>query len=69
MKFEINYYFEEIEKGELFDRITQGKKEVMEIFDSSAQLIDKIELSGKQEIHTTQIQENVKIMEIGRAHV
>ena len=62
MKFEINYYFEEIEKNELFGKLTQDKKSVMEIFDTSAELINEIERSQKQEIHTTQIQENVKIM-------
>lgn len=62
MRFEIDYYFEEIEKDEVFDRLTQGKDSVMEIFDSSAELIDEIEASGKQEIHTESIQENVKIM-------
>lgn len=67
MKFEINYYFEEIEKGELFDRLTQDKNEVMEIFDSSSAVIDEIESSGKQEIHTTNIGENVKI--IGNVYI
>ena len=62
MRFEIDYYFEEIEKDELFGGLTQGKNSVMEIFDSSAELIDEIEASGKQEIHTSNIQENVKIM-------
>ena len=62
MKFEIDYYFEEIEQNELFERLTQGKKDVMEIFDSSAELIDEIQASGKQEIHTDCIEENVKIM-------
>ena len=62
MKFEVDYYFEEVEQNEMFYGLTQGKKEVMEIFDSSSELIDKIEASGKQEIHTTNIQENVKIM-------
>lgn len=62
IKFEIEYYFEEMEKGELFEILTKEKQEVMEIFDSSSALIGEIESSGKQEIHTTQIQENVKIM-------
>lgn len=62
MRFELDYYFEKIEDEEIFSRLTQGKSEVMEIFDSSSKLIDEIEASGKQEIHTTHIEENVKIM-------
>ena len=62
MNFEINYYFEEIEKGEIFERLTTGKKEVMEIFNGSSKIIGNIEEKGKQEIYTDKIQENVKIM-------
>jgi len=62
MKFEIDYYFEKIEKEEIFDRLIRDKKEVMEIFDSASKLIDEIEATGKQEIHTDKIDENVKIM-------
>ena len=62
MRFEIDYYFEKIEKDEIFGQLTEGKAEVMQIFDSSNKLIEEIEASGKQEIHTTNIQENVKIM-------
>lgn len=62
MKLEIGYYFEEIEKDEVFFKLVQEKKEAMEIFDSSSNLIDEIQESGKQEIHTTDIEENVKIM-------
>ena len=62
MNFKINYYFEDIEKEEIFFKLTEGKEEAMEIFNSSSKLIDEIEKSGKQEIHTTDIEENVKIM-------
>lgn len=67
MKFEIDYYFEEIEQNEMFYKLTQGKKKVMEIFDSGSKLIDKIEATGKQEIFTTNIHENVKI--IGNVYI
>ena len=49
MKFEIDYYFEKIEKDEIFCTLTDGKKEVMEIFNTSSEIIDKIEASGKQD--------------------
>ncbi len=61
MKFNINYYFEKIEKQEIFYTLVQDKEDALEIFDASLELIDKIEASGKQEIHTSSIQENVKI--------
>lgn len=61
MKFDMDYYFEGIEENELFYELTRGKNEAMEIFDSSAELINKIEATGKQEIHTTDIEENVII--------
>lgn len=62
MKFDIDYYFEEIEENEMFAKVTKDKKEVMEIFELSSKLIDEIEEKGKQEICTTNIQDNVKIM-------
>lgn len=62
MRFEIDYYFEEIEKGEIFEKLTTGKKDVMEIFEASSKIIDEIEEKGKQEIYTDKIEENVKIM-------
>ena len=62
MKFNIDYYFEEIKQGELFDRLTKEKKSIMEIFDSSSNLINELESKGKQEIHTDNIEENVKIL-------
>lgn len=67
MKFEINYYFEEIEKNELFAKLIQDKNNVMEIFNSSEELIEKIEKGGKQEIKTNNIHENVKI--IGNVYI
>ena len=60
MNFKINYYFEQIEKEEIFFKLTEEKEEAMEIFNSSSKIIDEIEKSGKQEIHTTDIEENVK---------
>lgn len=62
MIFDIDYYFEEIKQDELFERLTKDKESIMGIFDSSSVLIDKIEKTGKQEIHTNNIEENVKIM-------
>lgn len=62
MKFEVDYYFEEIEKEEIFHKLIQNKQDVMEIFDLSFKLTNEIELSNKQEIHTTNIDKNVKIM-------
>ena len=62
MRFDINYYFEEIEEKEMFYKVTDGKREVMEIFELSSKIIDEIQERGKQEIYTDKIQENVKIM-------
>ena len=62
MRFDINYYFEEIEENEMFSKVTNGRTEVMEIFESSSRIIDEIQEKGKQEILTDNIQENVKIM-------
>ena len=62
MKFDINYYFEEIEENEMFYNLTNGKTEVMEIFELASKVIDMINNQEKQEIHTNKIQENVKIM-------
>lgn len=67
MKFEIDYYFEEIQKDELFDKLTNGKKNVLDIFDLSAKIIDEIEKRGNQELCTTNIAENVKI--IGNVYI
>ena len=60
MKFDIDYYFEEIEENEMFFKLTNKKQNVMEIFDLSSKIIDEIETNGKQEIYTNKIQENVK---------
>ena len=65
MRFDIDYYFEETESEGIFNNLTKDKKDVMEIFDSSAKFID--ELEEKQEIHTDKIQENVKI--IGNVYI
>lgn len=42
MRFDINYYFEEIEEKEIFSKVTNGKTEVMEIFELSSKIIDEI---------------------------
>lgn len=62
MNLDINYYFEDIDKEEIFYKLTEGKKEVLDIFLLSSNLINEIENKGKQEIRTNLIQENVKIM-------
>lgn len=67
MKLEIDYYFEQIEKEEIFDKLAQNKKEALEIFNSSAELINKIQESEKQEIHTDDIDATAKIM--GNVHI
>ena len=41
MKFNINYYFEKIEKQEIFYTLVQDKEDALEIFDASLELIDK----------------------------
>jgi len=62
MRFDMGYYFEKIEEKEIFSKVTNGKHEVMEIFEFSSKVIDEIQEKGKQEIYTNNIQENVKIM-------
>ncbi len=67
MKFEVEYYFEEISKEEIFSKFVKNDTNVMNIFEESAKFINKIEETGKQEIHTTKIDENVKI--IGNVYI
>ena len=62
MRFDINYYFEKIEEGEIFSKVTNEKKEVLDIFEESSKIIDEIQKNGKQEIYTDKIQDNVKII-------
>lgn len=62
MNFDIDYYFENIDENEVFSKLTKGRKSVMEIFESWLEKIEEIKNKGKQEIHTTNIQENVKIL-------
>lgn len=62
MNFDINYYFENIDENEVFYKLTKGKNSVMEIFEPWLEKIEEIKNTGKQEIHTTNIQENVKIL-------
>lgn len=67
MRFDIDYYFEEIEEKEIFSKITVGKNETIEIFELGSKLIDEIQEKRKQEIFTNNIQENVKI--IGNVYI
>lgn len=62
MKFEFDYYFDEISKDEIFAKLVQDKKEAIEILNSSSEIINKIEASQKQEIYTSNIDETAKIM-------
>ena len=62
MNFKIDYYFTEIEKDEIFYKLTNNKKEVMEIFDASSEIINGINDKNKQEINTNKIGDNVKIV-------
>lgn len=62
MKFDVNYYFENIDENGIFSKLAREKNNVMEIFDSWLEKIEEIKKSGKQEIHATNIQENVKIL-------
>lgn len=62
MNFDIDYYFEKIEEKEIFSKITKEKQQVMNIFELSSKIINDIQETGKQEICTNNIQENVKIM-------
>lgn len=62
MNFKIDYYFDEIEKNEIFYKLTNNKKEVLEIFDESFKFIETIKEKDKQEINTSKIGENVKII-------
>lgn len=61
MNFNINYYFEDIQNNEMFNKLINDRNEVLEIFKESSKIIDNIESNGKQEIYTDNIQENVKI--------
>ena len=61
MNFNMNYYFEDIQNNEVFNKLINNKNEVLEIFKESSKIIDNIESNGKQEIYTDNIQENVKI--------
>lgn len=62
MKFDIDYYFEEIDKNEMFYSLANNKTNIMEIFDESAKIIKKVEENGKQEIYAKDIDNNVKIV-------
>ena len=50
MNFNINYYFEDIQNNEVFNKLINNKNEVLEIFKESSKIIDNIESNGKQEI-------------------
>ncbi|MCI8779031.1 MAG: hypothetical protein HFI87_07790 [Bacilli bacterium] len=62
MNFKIDYYFTEIENDEIFYKLINNKKEVLEIFDASYKFIETIKEKNKQEINTNKIGENVKII-------
>ncbi len=62
MNFKIDYYFTEIEKDEIFYNLTNNKTEVMEIFETSSEIINDINAKNRQEIHTNKIADNVKII-------
>lgn len=62
MNFEIDFYFGDIEKNEIFYKLIKDHKKVMEIFDESSSLIEDIQKKEKQEICTNLIQDNVKIL-------
>lgn len=62
MRFDNEYYFEEIETEEIFNKFIQDETNVMNIFDESSKFIKKIEESNTQEIHTDRIDETVKII-------
>ena len=61
MKFDINYYFEDINKDEIFYKMIENKDEVLQIFSEASKIIDNIEDNGKHEIYTDNIPENVQI--------
>lgn len=62
MNFKIDYYFTDIEKDEIFYKLSNNKKEALEIFDESYKFIETIKEKDKQEINTNKIGENVKII-------
>ena len=62
MKFESDYYFEEIEENEIFSKLIDKDQNVMEIFTKASEIIEEIKKQDKQNINTDKIQENVKIM-------
>lgn len=62
MNFKIDYYFDEIEKNEIFSKLINNKQEVLEIFDESFKFIETIKEKDRQEINTSKIGENVKII-------
>ena len=62
--FDLNNYFENItQDDELFVKWIGYSKSVLDIFDNATKnIINVVENSGKQDIRTTNIQENVKIL-------
>lgn len=61
MSLDIDYYFENIRNDEMFHKVTNGINNVLNIFSLSNKIIDEIENSGKQQIYTDDIDENVII--------
>lgn len=62
MNFKIDYYFTEIEKDEIFYKLTNNQNDIMEIFVESSKIINEINKKNKQEIYTNKIDDNVKII-------
>lgn len=62
MNFKIDYYFTEIEKDEIFYKLTNNQNDIMEIFVESSKIINEINEKNKQEIYTNKIDDNVKII-------
>lgn len=63
MRFDLKYYFDEIEENEILYKLSQNKEKVLDILNSTGIIIDEIDKTKKQEIKTKNIQENVKILE------
>lgn len=62
MRFDLKYYFDEIEENEILYKLSQNKEKVLEVLNSTGIIIDEINKTKKQEIKTKNIQENVKIL-------
>ena len=61
MKMDINYYFEDIKKEEIFGKTTENRENVLEIFEEALKIIEEINEKENKELYTENIQEDVKI--------